>query len=267
MRYLVLFVVSVLMCPWVGVAATSSASTSTSKQSVEISAQEALDWDRAGQKFIARGAALAKQGEVSVAGTTLTASYDENATEKFDIHTLIAEGGVVLRSDSNVAYGDYLVYDLKKSYAVLTGNTPRIQMPDQVIVANNRFEYFVEAGKLVASDGARVERADDTLNADKITAYLEDDAQGKRSVRRVEAQGNVVIVTPTETVTGARGVYNVATEDVELFGGVTIKRGPNILRGARAHVDLVTQMSHLYSEASSDDNAPKKRVTGTFYPE
>lgn len=237
-----------------------------SKAPLEVTADDALEWDRTGQKFIARGNAIAAQDGVSISAQTLTAEYDEagNGSSDFNMHTMIAQAGVVLKSEDNIAYGEHAVYDLTHKIATLSGGDLRLVTPEQTIKARDRFEYHVEAGKLIALGGATIIRPTDTLYADKITATLGENAQGERVVETVVAQGNVVITTQQERVTGAYGLYDARMNTVDLTGGVVITRGQNILQGDRAKVDLNTQVSQLFGGSSGDASG---RVTGTFYPD
>jgi len=68
---------------------------------------------------------------------------------------------------------------------------------------------------------------------------------GSGKLQRVEAFGHVAINTPTETVTGDRGIYVAETGLARLGGNVRITRGQNQLNGSDAEVDLNTGVSRL----------------------
>jgi lipopolysaccharide export system protein LptA len=228
-----------------------------------ISADKALEWNRTEQNFTATQNAKATQGEVSIAASTLKADYRENKEtgNDFDIHTMTATENVIILSEDNAAYGDKAVYDLTTEIAIMTGSDLRLTTPEQTITATDQFEYHVKDGKLIAIGNATIKRPTDTLRADTLTAFLTEDGQGKRTLDRMTASGNVIITTATEKITGQTGAYNGRTKIAELAGGVTITRGPNILQGTRATVDLNTQISRIFG---NPDNG--NRVTGTFYP-
>lgn len=236
-----------------------------SKAPLEITADEALEWDRAEKKFIARGNAIAAQDGVSISAQILTAAYDESeGGGNFNMHTMTADKGVVINSEDNSAYGDHAVYELDKKLATLTGNDLRLVTPEQTVFARDRFEYHVQSGKLIAVGNATIKRPTDTLRADTITATLSENQKGERVIETVVAQGNVVITTQQERVTGAQGIYDARINKVDLTGGVVITRGNNVLRGERASVDLNTQVSRLFGAQQGTSGG---RVTGTFYPD
>ena len=82
-------------------------------------------------------------------------------------------------------------------------------------------------------------------------------ASGK--LQRVEAFGNVSIRTPTDTVTGDRGVYVPDTGMARLAGNVRITRGQNQLNGAEADVNMKTGIATLVAQRSG-------RVHGLVVP-
>ncbi|MFP4313766.1 MAG: LptA/OstA family protein [Alphaproteobacteria bacterium] len=235
-------------------------------QPLEVTADGSLEWHRSDQKFIAKKNALARQGDVSIAAQTLTAAYTEEGEQNINIQRIDADQNVVITSRDSKAYGDQGFYELQKGYAELTGGNLRLESVDQNVTAKERFEYWVQEGKLLAIGSAKITRLNDqgetnTLEADTITAYLKENAQGERVLDRLEADGNVIITTPTETLTGDQGIYEAVANTAEITGDVTIKRGPNVLEGARASVDLNTSVSRMFGSGGS-----RGRVKGVFYP-
>lgn len=232
---------------------------------LEITADQTLEWKRDEKLFIANGNAVAKQGDAAVNADALTAHYKDNgAGGGMQIWQVTADRGVVITSKDSQAYGDAAIYDLDKDLAVMTGENLRMTSPGQTVTAQDRFEYWVTEGKLNAIGNARMERRNtkgetDTLAADTITAILKDNQEGQRVLDTLEATGNVVITTPTETIRGARGLYRAGTNMAELSGGVTIERGQNTLKGERAEVDMTTNTSRLFGGEG-------KQVKGVFYP-
>jgi lipopolysaccharide export system protein LptA len=71
-------------------------------------------------------------------------------------------------------------------------------------------------------------------------------ASGK--LQRVEAFGHVSVRTPTDMVTGDRGVYVPDTGMARLGGNVRITRGQNQLNGAEADVNMKTGIATLVAQ-------------------
>lgn len=229
---------------------------------LEITADQTLEWHRLQHQYIARGNAVARQGDVSIAANTLTADYRDGNGSDFEIYRMTAEQNVHLSSRGNNAYGDHAIYEVDSGLAVMTGNNLRLTSPDQVVTARDRFEYHINSGRLNAIGNVRVDRAEDRIEADSMTAIFAGPPGQAQQLDRLEAHGNVVITTPTEVLRGERGHYDAATNRAEISGNVSISRGPNVLTGARAEVDLTTNVSRMFGSGDGQTG----RVRGVFYP-
>lgn len=241
----------------------------SSGEPVEITADGSLEWNRNEKLFIARDNAKAVQGPSSIAAAKLTAHYRDGEGGGMDIHRVEADSNVELSSKDSTAYGQRADYDLAKGVAIMTGDNLKMVSPNQVVTAKERFEYWVTDGKINAIGNARVDKKNaqgetDTLEADVISAILKDNARGERELHSAEADGNVVITTPAEKVTGKHGTYNAQTNKATLTGGVILHRGPNMLEGERAEVDLNTNTSQLFGGPNMVNTGGQ--VRGIFYP-
>lgn len=232
------------------------------QEPLEITAAGSLDWDREHKTFTAVKDALATQGASSIKADKLVASYRDAADKNFDIYHIEALQHVVIVSENSEAFGDHAIYDLDQSLATLTGKNLSLVTPEQTVTARDKIEYHVAKGQLKAYGNAKVKRAEDMLEADLIIAYMRDDAQGKRVLDTLEAKGNVVITTPTETARGGTGTYRADVNKAVLSGDVRIQRGPNILEGEKAEIDLTTNTSRIFG-----DQTGAQRVRGVFYPD
>lgn len=256
---------TLIVHPAVYVQAQGSAAAN-SKEPLEITADGTLEWHRNDNIFVAISNATARQGDVSVSAAKLTADYRDGSGQVFQIWRVRADTNVHIQSNDTSAYGDNAIYDINEGYAEITGSDLRLISPDQTVKARDKFEYWAVEGKLVAIGNARIIRQNEqgeinTLDADVITAYLKDNAQGQRVLERMEADGNVVITTPTETLSGDAGTYNAETQIAEITGNVKIQRGPNILEGGRAEVNLETSISRMFGNGGT-----RGQVRGVFYP-
>lgn len=264
MRFLLMLVIFFLSLPlWPAHAQTAGTLNPDRDEPLEITADETLEWFRDDQTFIARVNAVATQGQVSLSATTLTADYRETETRDMEIWRVAADGNVVIDSRETKAYGDHAVYDIDSGTAVMTGGDLKLVSPDQTVTARKKFEYWVANGKLVATGDAKVVRADDMLEAEKISAIFTENEQGERVLQTLEAVGNVVITTPEEVLTGRRGTYDAASNKAEITGNVKIRRGQNVLEGEKATVDLNTNVSTMFGGSAA---GPDGRVRGVFYP-
>ncbi|WP_417783566.1 LptA/OstA family protein [Terasakiella pusilla] len=240
------------------------ASGSTSAP-LEIYADNGIEWQQNEKLIIAQGNAVAKRANVTVNAEELRAYYFDEASDAGDntnIHRLEALGGVTITSDTETATGDRAVYDLKRAIMVMSGGRPTLRTPDDTISADGTLEYWEERAQAVARGNATAVREGREIKADVIAALFRKNKQGQSEVHRVNAFGNVVIITKTEHVTADKGVYNVNSGVATLTGSVKIKRGGNILNGCSATVNLKTNVSRLKACAGTNDN----RVRGLVLP-
>jgi lipopolysaccharide export system protein LptA len=251
---------------------TAKPARNNSGEPIEITAGKSVEWLRNDQKYVARENVIIKQGTVTITSDLATADYREGAKSSMEIWQLTAEGNVKIITDGNTATGDKAVYNIDEAVATLTGNDLKLVSPDQTVTATERMEYHPDLRQAKAIGNAKVVRAKDTLSANTITATFKNDSAAKTepadgsiagtgNLEKIEASGNVVIVTPTETLRGSKGVYDATTNIAELVGKVKIERGPNILEGEKAEVNLTNNVSKMYGSNTEDG-----RVRGLFFP-
>ena len=249
------------------VQAQQNTDQAAAKPPLEITADGSLEWFKKEQKFIARGKAMASQDGSSISAETLTANYRDGAQGRFEISKITADENVIIRAQNSTAYGDQATYTLDNATAIMTGDNLRMISPDQSVTANERFEYHVNDGKLLAIGNATASRPNqnggiDTLNANTISAVFKENAQGERVLETLEAQDNVTIKTTAETIKGNYAVYKSSTNTAQMKGNVKITRGPNTLEGNRAEIDLNTNTSKIFGGGTQNNG----RVKAVFYP-
>lgn len=236
--------------------------SSGSQAPVEISADGTLEWHQKDKQYIANGNVEAVQEDVRILADKLVADYrDDNGGGNVEIYKLTAYGNVTLKNADSTAIGDMAVYDVDTSIATLTGGNLKLTTPDQVITARERMEYDTAKGIAKAIGNAKIIQDKNTLSAQSITANFEKNNNGEQILKTATANGGVTITTPEETLTGDKGIYNAANDTAEVSGNVKIVRGPNILEGARAEVNLTTNISKMFGAPETG-----QRVKGVFFP-
>lgn len=270
---------ALMLIPASAAAQTPAPVPASNNQPIEITATETVEWLRNQNQYVARKDVIVKQGAMEIHSDLLTADYREGAQSSTEIWQLTAEGNVQVRDETTTAYGDHGVYDVPKGVAVLTGNNLRLVAPDQTVTATERMEYYANARMAKAIGDATVIRAEDKVQANILTAYFKDEAAqpaakdakvksgtagplgGGGNIDRIEAEGNVIITTPTEKITGNKAVYRASTNTAEITGKVKLVRGENVLEGERAEVNLTTNVSKMFGSKTESG-----RVRGVFFP-
>lgn len=254
--------------PLTGAAAQSVERLRESDQPLEINADGGIEWNRNDKTYTARGNARAASGEVEVLADVLTAYYREPAEgEESDteIYLLEALGNVRITSPEGTVYGDKGRYKLEEQVFVMTGDDLRLISKEDVVTARDSLEYWEGQQKAVARGDAHATHEDKQIKADVLTAHFEENAEGDLAVHRIDAVGNVEIMTAEEYARGREGTYFVDREFATLEGEVKITQGENQLNGNYAEVDMVTGVSRLLG-APPGSAAPTKPVTAIVLP-
>ena len=266
---------------------------------VEVSADSGIEWQQDAQLYIARGNAIAKRGTTEVHADTLTAHYrpSKGAGGETEVYRLDADGHVMIKGPTQTVVGDQAVYDVDQQIGIVTGKTLKLTTPSDVVTARDSFEWYDAKQISVARGDAIAVRDTKRLRADVLTAHMtkekpkpgENQPEAKTSkavpatanaktgakagplgdgdegsrISRIDAQGNVLVSTPTDVGRGDYGVYNADTGIVTLLGNVTITRGPNAIKGEYAVVDLNNNVSRMMPGPSTP-GTPASRVEGLF---
>ena len=248
------------------------------RQNVTVTADRLTAFYRKKQDATAQGAAPAPQGgaqpaptKTAVTGPLDVTGADEGGNE---IYRLEAEGHVVITTPTDRAQGDKAIYDLDRAVMVMTGRDLRLTTPNDVLTARDDLEYWSAKHMAVARGDAVVVTKDQRrIAADVLVAYTsgqgeakpqpvsqaDDDRLGATGkLQKVEAFGHVVVSTPTDVVTGGRGVYVPETGIAVLVDQVRITRGQNQLEGSEAEVNLKSGVSRLIAQ--------RGRVEGLIVP-
>lgn len=227
-------------------------------EQVRIEADDGIEWRRNDQVYEATGNVVAIRGDLTVNAQVLRAFYRESEPGSTDIFMMEAVGSVVINSQNAQALGDRAIYDVDTGRIVISGQNVQLITSDYTIFADGNIEFFRDQNYAVANGGAKAIIGTRQVRADTLIAYFLPD--NNLEVDQLIAEGNMVIVTPTETVQADRGTYDPQTEIATASGNVQITRGDSHLVGEEAHVDMVTGISTITAGAAG------QRVLGIFTP-
>ena len=132
-----------------------------------------------------------------------------------------------------------------------------------------RIEVRDKDNQALLSGAVKIVQAEMTLTADNVKIFYDRPKTGDPQVKRLDADGNVVLTTPTEKASGRYGIYDVTQKQVTLIGSVVLNRGESVLRGQRLAIDLDSGRSTLDGAgaggtAKPGQTAPSGRVSGRF---
>jgi lipopolysaccharide export system protein LptA len=136
-------------------------------------------------------------------------------------------------------------------------------------IAADSLEVRQEQQLATFSGNVDAVQGDLVLRADLLRVYYDqtDGEAEDAAVRRIEAEGNVVVSSPAETARGQRGSYDVAAGKVALAGQVVLTRDENVIRGDSLEIDLGTGVSRVVAAVTAEEGArPDQRVRAVFVP-
>lgn len=228
---------------------------------LEITAEEALDWLADQRTLVARGGARAVQGGTTVTADTMTALYDEGTDGRSTIVSVTAEGSVRMVAEEGTVTGARAVYEPGKEVITVTGGPPVLITKTERIEAGRSLSYDMARGLVRADGGVLASSGDRTLHTPRLEAELtrQGGSDGPMAMRVAEAFDGVTVTTASESISGRRGLYDAAAQTITILDDVTIRRGGNVLTGARAVVNLATGVSSLQGDGA--------RVRGVVIPD
>lgn len=101
-----------------------------------------------------------------------------------------------------------------------------------------------EQDRLAIFSGNVVVRQNQTvLKTAKLTVFYEGEAasaaeQTAQQVRRLEAEGDVLVTSGNQTASGNRAVFDTKAKTIEVNGNVVLAQGDNVIRGPRLIIDV-----------------------------
>ena len=127
-------------------------------------------------------------------------------------------------------------------------------------ISADRLEMKQKEGRAIFKGTVTVKQGKLTLSSDTLTVFYQAEKGVENpSISRLDAEGHVMLVSDTETLSGEWGVYDVDRRLVTLGGNVAFLQGDAALRGERLEFDLVSGLAKLDGNTSEDG-----RVRGKF---
>lgn len=219
--------------------------------SLEITAEEGIEWQREEQVYLARGNAVARRDDMTVRAQVLAAHYRRDDEGQERIIRVEAIGDVIVETANERVTGDRAIYYVDERSFRVTGDDLRLETDTEVVTAEESLEYFeaAEGGPLAVARGNAVLRRPaegEEVRGEVISArFSGTDGPSRESLVEVQAEGGIEVSSDSVVARGARGVYYAAEQTAVLDGDVKVTRGQTQLNGERAEIDLRTGVSRL----------------------
>ena len=130
-----------------------------------------------------------------------------------------------------------------------------------------RIEIQDNANQAIFSGDVVIRQGKLTLKADSVKVLYSRKGNAGAEMQRLDARGNVQLISPSERATANTGIYDVPSRIITLIGNVTLDRGGSKLKGERLVLNLVSGQTSFDGRAGGTAGRPGTspgRVTGTF---
>jgi lipopolysaccharide export system protein LptA len=139
-------------------------------------------------------------------------------------------------------------------------------------ISADRSETFQPQRKSVWEGNVIAVQGQDKLQTPRLEVYFAESgnraAQSASSgpdmgrIERMEADGPVFFITPTQRAKGDHATYDATSDTITLTGNVLLVQDKNVVKGERLVIEQKTGHSTLYAGAKTE----KGRVRAVFYP-
>ena len=230
-------------------------------QNLEIDASEFLEWDQNAMSYIAKGDAVAKQGDRLINADKIIAYYEDKDSR--DITRIEAIGNVSFIDEDRTGAGAKMVYNMIDKSLGLTGE--KVSYKSEKITANSSKSILyqendgvitLESNVIIALTG---DNNSQTISAEFVKILLDDDGQ----VSIINANNNVKLAEDNGRIAYSdSAIYNAVSGTTDLEGSVEIYDGQNLLRGDKANINMVTGYSKIIAEGANQ-RVSGKLILGT----
>lgn len=129
----------------------------------------------------------------------------------------------------------------------------------------DKLEIFQEENKAIFTGNVIAKQGKISISSDLMYVYFTEKSKNKEnSVEKVEALGNVILLTEKEKAKGDKGVFNISTKSVTLTGNVELSNDQTTLKASKFTYNIESGVSRLISNKKQGG---KTRVKGIFIPE
>lgn len=131
----------------------------------------------------------------------------------------------------------------KKKTATFTGNVKVVQGDTTMTCKTLVVFYDQEMGIAGGGGGQQVAASNSTADAVPDT----------QNIRRIEAHGDVNVISKDQNASGDLGVYDPLTKMITLTGNVVVTQGKNVIHGGRVVVNTITGNAHVEPAPGTPD--------------
>ncbi|MDI9408346.1 MAG: LptA/OstA family protein [Candidatus Pacebacteria bacterium] len=233
---------------------------------ITVTANQGIDWEKLQRLFIARGGAVIRNGDSTIAADLIYIFYDQakgssGKSSSSPVFTRIAtSGNTVINQRGNLLTGTSANIYLDTMEMVVVGNGLSLTTSSgEVITATGSLEYRDVTQLAVARGNAKAVQGERTMVADTITASLSPASQ-QRQFTRINGFGKVFITSPDQAASGDRASFDLVKNFAVLSGNVKLGQGANILVGDYGEMDMTSGVTRILMGKDAGSASQKLRA-------
>jgi len=134
---------------------------------IEVTADNALEWDRANMVFTAKGNAMISQGNSAINATNITAKYSE-IDDEINIQSVVAEPNATLKQPTETLTANKINADFKDGVlSTITATENVILKTDKETLRGNKATYNAIKRTIIVTGNVRIEQGDNILTGSR----------------------------------------------------------------------------------------------------
>ncbi len=227
-------------------------------ENLEIEASDFLEWNQENKSYIAKGDAIATQGERTIKADKIIAFYESE--ENRDITRIQAVGSVKFSDVSGSGYSDRLYYEMNTQTVILNGNENYFESEEFIAQSSNQIQFNEINGILNLQDNAMISISQaKKIEAQRLEIELSDDGK----LTTINAEGDVKLTEEAGRIAySSSAFYEAKNGNMTLSDSVEILDGKNQLRGDKAIINMETGYSKILA-GSENERVTGKLILGT----
>lgn len=239
--------------------AEPAAKPAKAPQSVQVTAEQSLEYYNEKNLYVARGNAKAVRGTLTVTADVLTAHEREKkagepkpqknangpSNDTGDIDWMTADGNVVIVDPKQRITGQHAVYDMANHKMIVTGDNLRYETAKEVVTAKDSLEYYEDSKLAVARGNAIADQPDRHIEGDVLTAEFRDAPNGQSQLTKMTSQGHVTVITRSKDAQPQPSPAPASPSAPDSKQKKTETKGGDVSRGDRAVYDAGSNVAVL----------------------
>ena len=223
--------------------------------SLEITANENLEWDQKQNRIIAQGNAQVKTDNFLINADVITGSYT-GKIGKGNIKNLIAIKNAEFSFEQTTIKANKIDYDFINNIIDVKGKNIEMAFEKGLILSEKSLIFYNLDKKVLVEGNVFIKiKNKGNIKAEKVSVIIDQ----KGEVLSVKAINNVEIFFDEleQNLFSDEAFFDNSASRIDLIGNIILYYGESFLKGDKAFIDLKKGISKISSDS-------KTSVSGTF---